>query len=111
MDRPPRDCSGLVAAKVMAAHHIHAVVVSGSPALVVSDADVAAALAEGELGTRTVAQLGRPAATIGQGATLEEAARIMREHTATHAVVVDPKTARPVGMLSVLDIAEALSDS
>ena len=37
--------------------------------------------------------------------TLEHAAQLMAEHQTTHAVVVDPTTGEPVGILSTLDVA------
>jgi len=37
--------------------------------------------------------------------TLEHAAQLMAEHQTSHAVVVDPDTDQPVGILSTLDIA------
>ena len=42
------------------------------------------------------------------GEPLSEAARRMADHDATHAVVVDDHTRRPVGVLSTLDVAGIL---
>jgi len=36
-------------------------------------------------------------------------ARTMAEHQTTHAVVIDPVTGRPIGILSTLDVARFLA--
>jgi CBS domain-containing protein len=41
--------------------------------------------------------------------TLERAAAVLREHRATHAVVVDSRSDCAVGVLSTLDLADALA--
>jgi CBS domain-containing protein len=96
-------------ARTMAANRIHCVVVWNEPSRnesaelwgVVSDQDLSATSA------------GRCAATsaltIPPGETLRRAAQLMVEHEVTHLVVVDPGTTKPVGVLSTLDLADALS--
>ena len=58
-------------------------------------------LTAGEIATETVleARVDEP---------LSDAARRMADHDATHAVVVDERSGRPVGVLSTLDIAGIL---
>jgi CBS domain-containing protein len=46
---------------------------------------------------------------VHRGETLERAAQLMTEHGSAHLVVDDPETGRPVGVLSTLDIAAALT--
>ena len=41
--------------------------------------------------------------------TLEHAAQLMTEYATSHLVVVEPDTDHPVGVLSTLDIARAIS--
>jgi CBS domain-containing protein len=50
-----------------------------------------------------------PVVLIDDDETLERAAQLMTEHAVTHLVVVDRETAHPVGVLSTLDVAAALS--
>lgn len=104
-------------AQMMAGHRIHSVVVWSEPQGadeevtlwgVVSDLDVARAIARGEPGVtaRTIASA--PVLTIDSGETVRRGAELMVEHGVAHLVVV--KRGRPVGILSTLDLARALSD-
>ena len=47
--------------------------------------------------------------TVAPDEALERAAQMMLEHRATHLVVVDPETDRPLGVLSTLDVAGVLA--
>ena len=75
---------------------------------VVSDRDLVAVAAAGGLDERTA---GATAATsplaVGPAETLERAAQLLAEHGVGHLVVVDPRTVRPIGVLSTLDVARA----
>jgi CBS domain-containing protein len=105
------DVTASAAAQMMAAHRIHSVVVM-SPAgvpRVVTDAEIAAALYAGTLETISADEIARPAALVRLPDTLAYALERMHECTATHAVVVD-RSFRPVGIVSVLDLAEATLD-
>ena len=68
------------------------------------------AVARGEIDAATA---GRTAATqlvmVEPDESVARAAALMREHQVTHLVVVDGASALPVGVLSTLDIAKALS--
>lgn len=98
--------SSIVAiARTMAAHRIHCVVVPGVG--IVTDVELAAALDGSPLAT--AAALARPAPTLGEGETLQRAAAVLHEHRATHAVVVDSRLDSIVGVLSTLDLADALA--
>jgi CBS domain-containing protein len=105
-------------AQRMASEHVHAIVVlremvdaegeiDRRPWAVVTDHDVlrsAALIAEltaGDVATGEVL-LAQP------DERLPDVAERMLEHGASHAVVVEPRTGRPVGVLSTLDIAGIL---
>ena len=105
-------------ARTMAEESIHCVVVWNEPSEaaetplwgVVSDLDLVAVAASENRRDRTA---GRSAATpvlmVAPDEPLRRAAQMMAEHDVAHLVVVDPKTTKPVGVLSTLDIARALS--
>lgn len=102
------DLPASTAARMMAAHRIHSVVVM-SPAgvpRVVTDVEVAASLYAGTLETTTTEEIARPAALVRVPDTLAFALERMHECEATHAVVVE-RSFRPVGVISVLDLVEA----
>jgi CBS domain-containing protein len=108
------DCSGLVIARIMAAHRIHSIVVipPGAPPRIVTDAEIARALYDGTLATSSAAKIAKSAVILVRGDTLSHAARCMHEHETTHAVVVDSRRSRrAVGILSVLDIVEVFVDA
>ena len=108
----------MTVAKRMASEHVHAIVVlletvepdgeiERRPWAVVTDHDIlrsAASIADrtaGEVATGEVL-LARP------DERLPDVAQRMLEHSTSHAVVVEPRTGRPVGVLSTLDIAGIL---
>jgi CBS domain-containing protein len=102
----------LSVARIMAAHRIHAVVVEGEIGedrlAVVSDLDLATALASGDADKLTAATAATtPLVTVSAADNLSYAAKLMARARATHALVVDRKGS-PVGILSTLDLAEAL---
>lgn len=98
-------------ARQMAEHRVHAVaVVERNQGLhtrgIVSALDIAAAVASdveptaGEMASNEVV-------TVSTDDRLDYAARLMSEHRVAHLVVLDRATGRPVGILSVLDLAAA----
>lgn len=103
-------------AQMMVGHRIHCVVVDSgeeqgqAPWGVVSDLDLAAAFAneqvEGEAGEIAAT----PAVTVGVREPLRRAAQLMTEHGVTHLVVVDPRSPRPAGVISTLDLARVVAD-
>lgn len=99
-------------AHVMASNRVHAVVVSGDIAPeppVIADADLIAATSSGhfnELSARDIA--GTEAVSVGGEETLERAAQLLAEHGVSHLVVRDGRGI-PVGILSTLDVARAIS--
>jgi predicted transcriptional regulator len=95
----------------MAAHRIHCVVLTlpGAPPRLVTDFEIVGALHDGTLATSCADELAREAPVVARDDTIARAADTLYEHRTTHAVVVaDLRSLRPVGVLSVLDIAEAL---
>jgi CBS domain-containing protein len=105
-------------ARIMAEHSIHFVVVDGvEPASdggerfvwsAVSDLDLIRAIAD-----PAAATAGELAATelvsVDTGDSLEQVAQRLSEHEVSHALVVDPSTRRPTGVVSTLDLARALA--
>lgn len=100
-------------ARIMATYRIHSVVVNemdgGSPLGVISDIDLAAAVARGSLQS-TAAELARAEPlTVAADDSLERAAHLMAEHEVSHLVVIQPHSGHAVGMLSALDVAGVLA--
>jgi CBS domain-containing protein len=108
-------------ARMMAGHRIHAVVVFdeesddiGGAELwgVVSDLDLVKAASAGEIEDRTAGGTAvTPIVMVDEYDTVAHAAQLMSEHEIAHLIVVDPRTERPVGVLSTLDVACVLADA
>ena len=106
-------------ARMMATYRVHAVLITshGEEALpdgalwgVVSDIDLLQAAETADLDVlpaRTIAAT--PVVTVAVTDELASAARSMVEHDVSHLIVVEPASARPVGVLSSLDIVRALA--
>jgi CBS domain-containing protein len=105
-------------ARMMAGHRIHCVVVWGLTRReagerlvwgVLSDLDLARAVGE-PLDVRTAAELAATeVVTVGPADTLESAAQLMAEHETAHLVVASEDGRKPVGVISTLDLARAMS--
>jgi CBS domain-containing protein len=107
----PPDASLAAVAQTMATHHVHCIAVLGvriedGQQLVwgtISDLDLARAAWSGEdPDASTIAAT--PAVTVDANASLAEAVGLMFQHGVAHLVVTDAD-ARPVGVLSTLDVA------
>jgi CBS domain-containing protein len=106
-------------ARMMATYRVHSIVALGEggdedeePLLwgVVSDLDLVSAAAGEDVSGRTAGgTAATEVVTIAQDETLDRAAQLMREHAVSHLVVVDRETDAPVGILSTLDVAAAIS--
>jgi CBS domain-containing protein len=73
---------------------------------VVSDRDILATAATGEIARQTAGgSAATQVLTVGAQESLRRAAELMNEKGLTHVIVVNPGTDRPVGVLSTLDIA------
>jgi CBS domain-containing protein len=105
-------------ARMMATHHVHCVAVMGLPqdesgeSLVwgiISDLDLVRAGVRTGVDDIAGALALQPVVTVEPVMALREATELMLAHSATHAVVVNPATGRPIGILSTLDIAGVLA--
>ena len=106
-------------ARMMATYRVHAILVTahGAEELpggnvwgVVSDADLLRAAQAGDIDEQAVRAIATtPVLTVTTGDELAGAARLLVEHEVSHLIVVEPRSARPVGVLSRLDIARALA--
>src|SRR6266545_7906417 len=101
-------------ARLLAAHRIHAVVVTPGEGSedwgVVSDLDLAAALSEGSLGATAGQIASAPSIFVTPDETLTRAAQLMREYDTHHVVVLGRGSSRPVRIVSTLDIADVIAD-
>ena len=105
-------------ARLMASRHVHCVAVLGlkrsdhGEALVwgtISDVDLIRAGLD-SAGDDSAAAIARePVIVVERTTPLREAAQAMLGRGVSHAVVVEPNTERPVGILSTLDIAGVLA--
>lgn len=104
-----------VVAGIMAEARIHCVLVegAGSPERggwgLVSDLDLVAASVTGKADMTAADAAAAEFIAIDADETLERAAQLMGEHDTAHLVVFSRALARPVGVISTLDIAAALS--
>ena len=110
-----RDAPLTDVAATMARERVHCVVVEsgsgegGEPWGIVSDLDLVAAASVRDLDGQTAGgSAATPVVMVTPRETLERAAQLMTEHGTAHLVVVEPSSRRPVGVLSTLDVAEAL---
>jgi CBS domain-containing protein len=100
------------AARLMAKHRVHAIVVLGDDEEgglwgVVSDVDLVDAVARNDLSGCTAGGVARtPLVTIAREQTVASAALLMSEHGVTHLLVVASGD-RPIGVISTLDLARA----
>ena len=113
------DTSLRTVARMMATYRVHAILVTahgeeelpdGSGWGIVADTDLIRAAETGDLEeqpARTIATT--PVLTVASRDELGHAAQLMVEHEASHLVVVEHRSARPIGVLSTLDIARALA--
>jgi predicted transcriptional regulator len=101
------ESSAWAAARAMAAHRIHCVVVKGGEGIprLITDMDVAAAMFDEQLGTLSAEALSQPAPLLHPDDTLALALQLMREHRTSHVVVVG-SSLNLLGVVSVLDLVE-----
>jgi CBS domain-containing protein len=103
-------------ARMMATNHVHCVAVIGvshqDPACgvwgIISDLDlVRAAIGDRDTTARSLAT--EPVVSVDSRMWLTDAAQLMLDKGASHLVVVEPDTDRPIGILSTLDLAGLLA--
>lgn len=105
-------------ARTMLQRRIHCVVVwhetpsASDPQVwgVVSDLDLVKVAAIEDTGARTAGDsAATPALMVTSEETVRRAAQLMAEHEVAHLVVVDSETNNPVGVISTLDVAKAVT--
>ena len=106
-------------ARMMATYRVHAVLVTshgeealagGGPWGIVSDADLLRAASGHDIAQTTARDAAfTPAQPIASSDALGVAAELMAERDASHLVVVEQHSGRPIGVLSTLDVARALA--
>jgi CBS domain-containing protein len=113
-----RDAPLSEVAKTMAREQVHCVVVEGGDRRdgplwgIVSDLDLVAAAIVRDLDEQTAGgSAASPVVMVTAAETLERAAQLMTEHGTSHLIVTDATRARPVGVLSTLDVAAVLARS
>lgn len=101
-------------ARIMAEHRVHAVVVTdpqtSRPFGIVSDLDVASAVASGDEPS-ALELAATEALAISARESLDRAAQMMSEHSVSHLVVLDSASGHPIGILSTLDLAGVYAET
>lgn len=120
INTPPQTPLEEVAAQ-MASHRVHCVVVEGlargrdrQEELVwgiVSDLDLIKAVATGRRDVTAGDIAATEIVTVDASDSVELAVQLMAEHECAHLVVVSPQQGEPVGVISSLDVAGALTPS
>lgn len=106
-------------ARMMATYRVHAILVTahGEEELaggglwgIVSDTDLLRAAEVGDLDQQPAQTIAAtPVLMVASNDELARAAQLMVDHKASHLIVVERRSARPIGVLSTLDIARALA--
>lgn len=107
-------------ARMMATYRVHAILVTshGDEKLpdgglwgIVSDTDLLRAAEAGNVDEQPARAIAaQPVVTVATTEALARAAQVMVERDVSHLIVIEPRSARPVGVLSTLDVARALAD-
>lgn len=104
------DAAALTAARIMAAHRIHAVVVvnrQGECVSVIGTRDVVRAAQDGNLQCALSRAIGRPPVLVDLTTPLETVIELMYRHDVDHVVVTRRGKSKPIGVLSILDAIES----
>jgi CBS domain-containing protein len=104
---------------MMATHRVHAILVvshgehglaGGDRWGVISDAELVRVAQVGDLDEQAANSVAvTPVARVRPADDLGSATRIMAEEGLAHVIVVDPRSERPIGVLSRLDVVRALA--
>jgi CBS domain-containing protein len=113
----PSDAPLHVVARMMTTYRIHALIVFSEHRVtdpseweVVSDVDVLRRTLAGEIDSATAGETAAsPVVIVAPDDPLDDAATLMAENRASHLIVVDPGSTRPVGVLSTLDLMHKLA--
>jgi CBS domain-containing protein len=118
INTPPQTPLEEVAA-MMASHRVHCVIVEGlargrdrQEELVwgiVSDLDLIKAVAADRRDVSAGEIAATEIVTVDASDRVERVAQLMAEHECTHLVVISPQSGEPVGVVSSLDVAGALT--
>jgi CBS domain-containing protein len=76
---------------------------------IVSDLDLVAAARASVDGRTAGAMSVTPLVSVASDQPLERAAQLMAEYGSAHLAVTDPRTERPIGVISTLDVARAIA--
>ena len=101
--------SAITAARIMAAHHVHSVLVigeDGSCSRIVTAAGLAEGLEAGTIGAQTADEIAAAPVTVGPLEPLRRAVERMRDCHTTHLVV----SQKSVGVLSALDLLDVVAE-
>ena len=106
-------------ARMMATYRVHAIIVhahddeelpDGDRWGVVTDADLVRVARDGDLDELTAQQIAAsPALTVATAEPLQRAVQLMVEHEVSHVIAIERHSARPIGIVSTLDVARALA--
>ena len=106
-------------ARMMATHRVHAILVvshaehefpGGHLWGLISDAELLRDAEAGDLDTQTAASVAVPSVVgVHPDDDLGSAARIIADEGFAHVIVLDPRSERPIGVLSRLDVVRALA--
>jgi predicted transcriptional regulator len=107
----PPSASVVEVARLMATKAIHAVLVVGEhgPPEMLSETDLVAAAASGHMDRLCARDVARTYSIgVRRDEPLDRAIELLAEHDVTHLIVIDA-SGGPIGVLSALDVARALS--
>jgi CBS domain-containing protein len=114
----PHDAKIIDVARIMARHYVHCVAImnlahdeSGELVVwgVVTDLDMLRGAIERDGHADVASLVEQPVITVRPALSLRDAGEVMLTNHVSHLVVTDPDTALPIGILSSLDIARALT--
>jgi CBS domain-containing protein len=113
----PPETSLRTVARMMATYRVHAILVhahndstGGDRWGVVTDADLVRSALEVDLDDVTAGQVAAsPVLVVTTIDPLERAIQLMVEHEVTHVIAVERHSARPLGVVSTLDVARVLA--
>ena len=113
----PPETSLRTVARMMATYRVHAVVVhahadtpGGEHWGVVTDADLVRTAQEADLDEVTAEQIAAsPVLIVTTVDPLERVIQLMVEHEVAHVIAIEGHSGRPLGVVSTLDVARALS--
>jgi CBS domain-containing protein len=107
------DTPACAVGRMMAAHRIHSVLVIGDDAAcvgIVRDTEIEEAVFAGTIARQVAEDISVEPAFVDPSDCVERAVELMHEHRTTHVVVANLETRRPVGVLSMLDVVDVVTE-